>query len=92
MAPLVHDGDVVALDSSTRSQYLALELATVLVPGGIVRRSPRSVVGLIGDVLSGRGRVFADLYTDGAADSAAVAALKQAGARVHRVDLAEEYR
>jgi hypothetical protein len=47
---------------------------------------------LIGDVLAGRGRVFADLYTDGAADSAAVAALKQAGARVHRVDLTEVYR
>lgn len=81
VAPLVHDGDVIALDSSSTCHHLALELldrrslvvitnsmptatlfsersaATVLVPGGIVRRSARSVVGLIGDVLAGRGRV-----------------------------------
>jgi DeoR/GlpR family transcriptional regulator of sugar metabolism len=78
VAPLVQDGDVIALDSSTSCHYLAQELldrrslvvitnsmptatlfserseATVLVPGGIVRRSARSVVGLIGDVLAGR--------------------------------------
>jgi DeoR/GlpR family transcriptional regulator of sugar metabolism len=81
VAPLVRDGDVIALDSSTSCHYLAQELldrrslvvitnsmptatlfserseATVLVPGGIVRRSARSVVGLIGDVLAGRGRI-----------------------------------
>jgi DeoR/GlpR family transcriptional regulator of sugar metabolism len=81
VAPLVHDGDVIALDSSTSCHYLARELldrrslvvitnsmptatlfserseATVLMPGGIVRRSARSVVGLIGDALAGRGRV-----------------------------------
>jgi DeoR/GlpR family transcriptional regulator of sugar metabolism len=81
VAPLVQDGDVIALDSSTSCHYLAQELldrrslvvitnsmptatlfserseATVLVPGGIVRRSARSVVGLIGDVLAGRGRI-----------------------------------
>jgi DeoR/GlpR family transcriptional regulator of sugar metabolism len=81
VAPLVHDGDVIALDSSTTCHYLAMELldrrqlvvitngmptatlfserseATVLMPGGIVRRSARSVVGLIGDALAGRGRV-----------------------------------
>src|SRR3954452_138323 len=79
--PLVRDGAVIALDSSTSCHYLARELldrrslvvitnsmptatlfsehsaATVLVPGGIVRRSARSIVGLIGDVLAGRGRV-----------------------------------
>src|SRR3954466_66290 len=81
VAPLVQDGDVVALDSSTSCHYLARELlprrslvvitnsmptatlfseqseATVLVTGGIVRRSARSVVGLISDVLAGRGRI-----------------------------------
>jgi DeoR/GlpR family transcriptional regulator of sugar metabolism len=81
VAPLVQDGDVIALDSSTSCHYLAQELldrrslvvitnsmptatlfserseATVLVPGGIVRRSARSLVGLIGDVLAGRGRI-----------------------------------
>jgi DeoR/GlpR family transcriptional regulator of sugar metabolism len=81
VAPLVQDGDVIALDSSTSCHYLARELldrrslvvitnsmptatlfserseATVLVPGGIVRRSARSVIGMIGDVLAGRGRI-----------------------------------
>jgi DeoR/GlpR family transcriptional regulator of sugar metabolism len=81
VAPLVQDGDVIALDSSTSCHYLAQELldrrslvvitnsmptatlfserseATVLIPGGIVRRSARSVVGLVGDVLAGRGRI-----------------------------------
>ena len=80
-APLVQDGDVVALDSSTTCHHLAQELldrrslvvitngmptatlfsersdATVLVPGGVVRRSARSVVGVIGDVFAGRGRI-----------------------------------
>jgi DeoR/GlpR family transcriptional regulator of sugar metabolism len=31
--------------------------ATVLVPGGVVRRSARSVVGVFGDVLAGRGHI-----------------------------------
>ena len=81
VAPLVQDGDVIALDSSSSCHYLARELlhrrslvvvtnsmptatlfserseATVMVPGGVVRRSARSVVGLIGDVLAGRGRI-----------------------------------
>ena len=81
VAALVHDGDVIALDSSTSCHYLARELldrrslvvitnslptatlfserseATVLLPGGVVRRSARSVVGVIGDVLAGRGRI-----------------------------------
>jgi DeoR/GlpR family transcriptional regulator of sugar metabolism len=81
VAPLVQDGDVIALDSSSTCHYLAQELlhrrslvvitnsmptaslfserseATVLVPGGVVRRSARSMVGLVGDVLAGRGRI-----------------------------------
>ncbi len=80
-APLVQDGDVIALDSSSSCHYLAQRLldrrslvvitngmptatlfserseATVLVPGGVVRRSARSVVGVFGDVLAGRGRI-----------------------------------
>jgi DeoR/GlpR family transcriptional regulator of sugar metabolism len=80
-APLVRDGDVIALDSSSTCHYLARELvdrrslvvitngmptatlfsersdATVLVPGGVVRRSARSVVGVFGDVLAGRGHI-----------------------------------
>lgn len=81
VAPLVRDGDVIALDSSTTAHHLACELldrrglvvvtnslrtatlfserseATVLLTGGVVRRSARSVVGLVGDVLGGRGRI-----------------------------------
>lgn len=81
VAPLVHDGDVVALDSSTTCHHLARRLlqrrglvvvtnslalaslfsersdARVLLPGGVVRRAARSVVGLVGDVLAGRGRI-----------------------------------
>jgi DeoR/GlpR family transcriptional regulator of sugar metabolism len=80
-APLVRDGDVIALDSSSTCHYLARELvdrrslvvitngmptatlfsersdATVLLPGGVVRRSARSVVGVFGDVLAGRGHI-----------------------------------
>jgi DeoR/GlpR family transcriptional regulator of sugar metabolism len=80
-ATLVHDGDVIAIDSSTTCFYLAQELlsrrnlvvitnglhlavlfmqlssARVLVPGGVVRRSAGSLVGPIGDVLAGRGRI-----------------------------------
>lgn len=80
-APLVGNGDVIALDSSTTCYYLANELldrrnlvvitnglrvaqlflaqstAMVLMPGGVLRRSAESMVGPIGDVLSGRGRI-----------------------------------
>jgi len=79
--PLVCDGDVIALDSSTTCYYLARELldrrnlvvitngmrtatlfmeqstAIVLVPGGVLRRSAESMVGPIGDLLTGRGRI-----------------------------------
>ncbi|MBM9476557.1 DeoR/GlpR transcriptional regulator [Nakamurella flavida] len=85
-ARLVRDGDVIALDSSTSSFYLAQEVlgrrnlvvitnglrhallfmehssAVVLMPGGVVRRSAGSVVGPIGDVLAGRGRISAGFF------------------------------
>jgi DeoR/GlpR family transcriptional regulator of sugar metabolism len=175
VAPIVQDGDVIALDSSSSCHYLAQELlhrrslvvitnsmptatlfsersaATVLVPGGIVRRSARSMVGLVGDVLAGRGRIdkgfigahavsaerglldmaleeaqakqyfaahcrqlfalvdsakfgsfslhpvtptagLTAVYTDRDADPAVVAALEQAGTRVHLVDVPEDHR
>lgn len=81
VAPLVGNGDVIAMDSSTTCYYLATELldrrnlvvvtnglrtaqlflaqstAMVLMPGGVLRRSAESMVGPIGDVLSGRGRI-----------------------------------
>lgn len=81
VAPLVTDGDVIAMDSSTTSFYLAEQLvdrrnlvvvtnglrtarlfmerssAMVLLPGGVLRRSAESMVGPIGDLLSGRGRI-----------------------------------
>lgn len=80
-AALVLDGDVVAIDSSTTTFYLAQEIldrrglvvvtnglrhamlfmehssARVLMPGGVLRRSAGSLVGPIGDVLAGRGRI-----------------------------------
>lgn len=81
VAPLVVNGDVIALDSSTTGYHLARELldrrnlvvvtnglrtaqlfmqestAMVLMPGGILRRSSESMVGPIGDLLAGRGRI-----------------------------------
>ena len=86
VAPVVRDGDVIAIDSSTSTYYLAQELlgrrnlvvitnglrhallfmehstAMVLLPGGVVRRSAGSVVGPIGDVLAGRGRITAGFF------------------------------
>jgi len=80
-AKLVADGDVIAIDSSTSTFYLAQEIvdrrnlivitnglrhallfmeqssAMVLMPGGVLRRSAGSLVGPIGDVLKGRGRI-----------------------------------
>lgn len=81
VAPMVRNGDVIALDSSTTCYALAQELldrrnlvvvtnglrsatlfmeesdAMVIVPGGVLRRSAESMVGPIGDLLSGRGRI-----------------------------------
>jgi DeoR family transcriptional regulator of aga operon len=81
VAPLVRDGDVIAIDSSTTAFYLAEEIldrrnlvvitnglraamllmeqssARVLMPGGILRRSAGSMVGPVGGLLAGRGRI-----------------------------------
>ncbi|MBC7723166.1 MAG: DeoR/GlpR transcriptional regulator [Burkholderiaceae bacterium] len=81
VATLVHDGDVITVDSSTTSYYLAHELldrrdlmvitsgmraallfmehstATVVVPGGVLRRASGSMVGAFSNVLEGRGRI-----------------------------------
>ena len=86
VAPLVRDGDVIAIDSSTSTYYLAQEIvdrrnlvvitnglrhamlfmehssAMVLMPGGVLRRSAGSIVGPIGDVLAGRGRIRAGFF------------------------------
>lgn len=85
-AELVHDGDAIALDSSTTCFYLAQLLRdrrglvvvtngleatsvlsesdeiTVVLSGGVVRRSSRSVVGDIGDVLASRGRLVRGFF------------------------------
>ena len=85
-AALVHDGDVVAIDSSTTAYYLALELlgrrdlmvitygmrsatlfmdhsnATVVMPGGVLRRASGSMVGAFSNVLMGRGRIAAGFF------------------------------
>lgn len=40
------------------SQFLLSETnATVIVPGGVLRRASQSIVGFLGDVFAGRGRV-----------------------------------
>lgn len=81
LAGLVSDGDVIALDSSTSSYYLAQELvdrrnlkvvtfgmrtaalfmdhsdATVIVPGGVLRRASSSMVGAFANILQDRGRI-----------------------------------
>jgi DeoR/GlpR family transcriptional regulator of sugar metabolism len=81
VAPLIHHGDVIAMDASTTCYYLARELvdrrnlvvitnglrtatllmeqstAMVVLPGGVLRRSAESMVGPIGDLLTGRGRI-----------------------------------
>ena len=80
-AQRVSDGDVIAIDSSTTTYYLAEELlsrsglmvvtnsmpaatllmersdATVVLPGGVLRRASHSIVGAFSDVLEGRGRI-----------------------------------
>jgi len=77
----VNDGDVIAIDSSTTSYYLAQELvdrrdlmvvtfgmrtaalfmdhsnATVVMPGGVLRRASGSMVGAFSNILEGRGRI-----------------------------------
>lgn len=80
-AAFVHDGDIIALDSSSTSYYLATQLlrkqglvvvtqslptatllmersnATVIVPGGTLRRESSAFVGSFSNVLRGRGRI-----------------------------------
>ena len=85
-AELVHDGDVIAIDSSTTAYYLAQELlerkdlmvvtygmrsatlfmdhsnATVVMPGGVLRRASGSMVGAFSNVLMGRGRIISGFF------------------------------
>ncbi|MGY4859085.1 DeoR/GlpR family DNA-binding transcription regulator [Cryobacterium sp. AP23] len=85
-AALVHDGDVIAIDSSTTAYYLAQELldrrdlmvvtygmrsatlfmdhsdATVVMPGGVLRRASGSMVGAFSNVLMGRGRIATGFF------------------------------
>lgn len=85
-AEWVHDGDVIALDSSTTAYYLAQELlgrrdlmvvtsgmraatlfmdhsnATVVMPGGVLRRASGSMVGAFSNVLRGRGRIATGFF------------------------------
>jgi DeoR/GlpR family transcriptional regulator of sugar metabolism len=85
-ATLVHDGDVIAIDSSTSAYYLARELlgrkdllvvtcgmrsatlfmdnsdATVVMPGGVLRRASGSMVGAFSNVLMGRGRIATGFF------------------------------
>jgi len=85
-ATLVHDGDVIAIDSSTTAYYLAQELldrrdlmvvtygmrsatlfmdhstATVVMPGGVLRRASGSMVGAFSNVLMGRGRIATGFF------------------------------
>ncbi|WP_146215766.1 DeoR/GlpR family DNA-binding transcription regulator [Cryobacterium arcticum] len=85
-AELVHDGDVIAIDSSTTAYYLAQELldrrdlmvvtygmrsatlfmdhsnATVVMPGGVLRRASGSMVGAFSNVLTGRGRIISGFF------------------------------
>lgn len=48
---------VVTNGLRTAELFLAQSTAMVLMPGGVLRRSAESMVGPIGDVLSGRGRI-----------------------------------
>lgn len=51
--------DLMVVTNGLRSAMLFLEnsSATVLMPGGVLRRSAGSMVGPIGDVLAGRGQI-----------------------------------
>ncbi len=51
--------NIVVVTNGLRTAELLMEQssAMVLMPGGILRRSAESMVGPIGDVLSGRGRI-----------------------------------
>lgn len=51
--------DLVVVTNALRLATLLMEQSTamVLMPGGVLRRSAGSIVGPIGDVLTGRGRI-----------------------------------
>jgi DeoR/GlpR family transcriptional regulator of sugar metabolism len=51
--------DLVVVTNALRLSILLMEQSTamVLMPGGVLRRSAGSLVGPIGDVLTGRGRI-----------------------------------
>lgn len=51
--------NIVVVTNGVRTAELLMEQssAMVLMPGGVLRRSAESMVGPIGDVLSGRGRI-----------------------------------
>lgn len=52
-----HDLVVVTNGLRTATLFLENSTALVLMPGGVLRRSAGSMVGPIGDVLAGRGRI-----------------------------------
>lgn len=56
---LVTRRNLVVITNGLRSALLLMEEsdAMVVVPGGVLRRSAESMVGPIGDLLSGRGRI-----------------------------------
>ncbi len=56
---LVDRRDLVVVTNALRLAILLMEQSTamVLMPGGVLRRSAGSLVGPIGDVLTGRGRI-----------------------------------
>ena len=56
---LLNHRNLVVITNSLRLAMLFMQQssARVLVPGGVVRRSAGSLVGPIGDVLSGRGKI-----------------------------------
>ena len=56
--------DLVVVTNALRVATLFMEQSTakVLVPGGLLRRSSGSLVGPIGDVLAGRGRISTGFF------------------------------
>ena len=56
--------NLVVITNGLRHALLFMEhsSAVVLMPGGVLRRSSASVVGPIGDVLAGRGRISAGFF------------------------------
>lgn len=61
---LLHRRNLVVITNGLRHAMLFMEQssAMVMMPGGVIRRSASSVVGPIGDVLAGRGRIDAGFF------------------------------